>query len=179
MRRSPQSIELQLEPSLWPSANPSKAARESLASPEFSMMCVDANRDYPRFIEVLLRGLRSSSDERTAPFLRKRGPKRSIHVHRGPGERIRHGIGPRPSGPSWKNRYMILPHGLCVHLRCASGSESLFSRRHAGDGSRPPQSEPEALCRPPWSRLHTALYLAGPDADALLQLSGHLSLRFS
>jgi AcrR family transcriptional regulator len=55
-----QSIELQLA-ALWPVANPSTAAREVLARPEFSTMCVDAQRDYPRFIEVILEGLRAKS----------------------------------------------------------------------------------------------------------------------
>lgn len=58
-----QSIELQLA-ALWPVANPSTAAREVLSRPEFSTMCVDAPRDYPRFIEVLLEGLRATTKER-------------------------------------------------------------------------------------------------------------------
>ncbi len=53
-----QSIELQLA-GLWPMANPSPAAREVLSRPEFASMCVDANRDFPRFIEILLEGLRA------------------------------------------------------------------------------------------------------------------------
>ncbi len=55
-----QSIELQLA-ALWPVANPSAAAREVLSRPEFSPMCVNAQRDYPRFIAVLLEGLRATS----------------------------------------------------------------------------------------------------------------------
>nr|WP_272491383.1 hypothetical protein [Corallococcus exercitus] len=70
-----QSIELQLA-ALWPSANPSKAAREVLARPEFSMMRVDAKRDYPRFIEVLLRGFQSCGEEKAAP-VRRRVTRRS------------------------------------------------------------------------------------------------------
>lgn len=61
-----QSIELQLN-ALWPVANPSSAAREVLSRPEFSSMCLDAGRDYPRFIEVLLMGLRSMKTNRTKP----------------------------------------------------------------------------------------------------------------
>src|SRR5512135_1171053 len=53
-----QSIELQLA-GLWPMANPSLAAREVLSRPEFASMCVDANRDFPRFIEILFEGLRA------------------------------------------------------------------------------------------------------------------------
>jgi AcrR family transcriptional regulator len=62
-----QSIELQLA-ALWPLANPSSAAREVLSRPEFSRMCVDASHDYPRFIELLLEGLRATSgaDERAS-----------------------------------------------------------------------------------------------------------------
>ncbi len=52
-----QSIELQLA-ALWPAANPSRAAREVLSRPEFAGLCADAGRDFPRFIEVLLAGLR-------------------------------------------------------------------------------------------------------------------------
>jgi hypothetical protein len=40
-------------------------AREVLSRREFSTMCVDAGRDYPRFIEVLLEGLHSTTNERT------------------------------------------------------------------------------------------------------------------
>lgn len=58
-----QSIELQLA-ALWPVAHPSPAAREVLSRPEFSTMCVDAQRDYPRFIEVLLEGLRATTGGR-------------------------------------------------------------------------------------------------------------------
>jgi hypothetical protein len=58
-----QSIELQLA-ALWPVANPSAAAREVLSRPAFASMCVDAARDYPRFIEILLAGLRSVTTER-------------------------------------------------------------------------------------------------------------------
>ena len=65
-----QSIELQLN-ALWPSANPSKAAREVLARPEFAMMCIDATRDYPRFIEVLLRGFQSYSDQKAESAQRR------------------------------------------------------------------------------------------------------------
>ncbi|BDG04187.1 TetR/AcrR family transcriptional regulator [Anaeromyxobacter oryzae] len=60
-----QAIELQLA-ALWPSANPSRAAREVLSRPEFASMCTDAGRDFPRFIEVLLAGLRAS-DSVTGP----------------------------------------------------------------------------------------------------------------
>lgn len=56
-----QSIELQLA-GLWPVANPSRAAREVLSRPEFASMCVDAERDFPRFIEVLLQGLRAGAE---------------------------------------------------------------------------------------------------------------------
>jgi hypothetical protein len=59
-----QSIELQLA-AMWPVANPSSAAREVLSRAEFATMCVDASRDYPRFIEVLLAGLRATAKERT------------------------------------------------------------------------------------------------------------------
>jgi AcrR family transcriptional regulator len=59
-----QSIELQLA-ALWPVANPSPAAREALSRPDFASMCVDASRDYPRFIEVLLEGLRSTAKGRS------------------------------------------------------------------------------------------------------------------
>jgi hypothetical protein len=52
------AIELQLS-GLWPVSNPSRAAREVLSRPEFAAMCVDAGRDFPRFIEVLLAGLRA------------------------------------------------------------------------------------------------------------------------
>jgi hypothetical protein len=55
-----QSIELQLA-GLWPVANPSRAAREVLSRPEFASMCVDASRDFPRFIETLLEGLRAKT----------------------------------------------------------------------------------------------------------------------
>lgn len=51
------SVELQLS-GLWPVSNPSRAAREVLSRPEFAAMCIDAARDFPRFIEVLLTGLR-------------------------------------------------------------------------------------------------------------------------
>jgi AcrR family transcriptional regulator len=51
------SIELQLA-GLWPASNPSRAAREVLSRPEFAIMCVDAGQSFPRFIEVLLTGLR-------------------------------------------------------------------------------------------------------------------------
>lgn len=53
-----QCIELQLS-GLWPVSNPSRAAREVLSRPEFAAMCVDAGRDFPRFIEVILAGLRA------------------------------------------------------------------------------------------------------------------------
>jgi len=59
------SIELQLA-ALWPSANPSRAAREVLSRPEFASMCTDAGRDFPRFIEVLLAGLHASVPGRAA-----------------------------------------------------------------------------------------------------------------
>jgi AcrR family transcriptional regulator len=55
-----QSIELQLA-GLWPAANPSRAAREVLSRPEFAPLCADAGRDFPRFIEVLLAGLRAGA----------------------------------------------------------------------------------------------------------------------
>jgi len=58
-----QAIELQLA-ALWPVANPSRAAREVLSRPEFAVMCADAGRDYPRFIEVLLAGLRVGATRR-------------------------------------------------------------------------------------------------------------------
>lgn len=54
-----QSAELQLA-ALWPAANPSRAAREVLSRPEFAGLCADAGRDFPRFIEVLLAGLRAA-----------------------------------------------------------------------------------------------------------------------
>lgn len=57
------AIELQLA-ALWPAANPSRAAREVLSRPEFTAMCADAGRDYPRFIEVLLAGLRAGASGR-------------------------------------------------------------------------------------------------------------------
>jgi hypothetical protein len=60
-----QAIELQLA-ALWPAANPSRAAREVLSRPEFTAMCADAGRDYPRFIEVLLAGLRAGASGRAA-----------------------------------------------------------------------------------------------------------------
>jgi hypothetical protein len=65
-----QGMELQLA-GLWPVANPSRAAREVLARPEFAAMCVGAGRDFPRFIEVLLRGLRSSSEVRAERRVRR------------------------------------------------------------------------------------------------------------
>jgi AcrR family transcriptional regulator len=55
-----QSIELQLA-ALWPAANPSRAAREVLSRPEFAALCADAGRDFPRFIVVLLAGLRAAT----------------------------------------------------------------------------------------------------------------------
>jgi hypothetical protein len=61
-----QSIELQLA-ALWPIANPSAAAREVLSRPEFASMCVNANRDYPRFIEALLEGLGATTKAPTEP----------------------------------------------------------------------------------------------------------------
>ncbi len=61
-----QSIELQLA-GLWPVANPSRSAQDVLSRPEFASMCVDASRDFPRFIEILLEGLRSTTKERAAP----------------------------------------------------------------------------------------------------------------
>jgi hypothetical protein len=59
-----QSIELQLA-ALWPVANPSPAAREVLARPEFEAMSVNASRDFPRFIEVLLEGLHATTQGRS------------------------------------------------------------------------------------------------------------------
>jgi AcrR family transcriptional regulator len=56
-----QAIELQLA-ALWPAANPSRAAREVLSRPEFAALCADAGRDFPRFIEVLLAGLRAGAE---------------------------------------------------------------------------------------------------------------------
>ncbi|MGA9520463.1 MAG: TetR family transcriptional regulator [Myxococcaceae bacterium] len=70
-----QSMELQLA-ALWPMANPSKAAREVLARPEFSRMCTDANRDFPRFIEVILEGLRASPVRGGAGFI----PLPPLHI---------------------------------------------------------------------------------------------------
>ncbi|MGC4001303.1 MAG: TetR family transcriptional regulator [Anaeromyxobacter sp.] len=58
-----QAIELHLG-SLWPVSNPSRAAREVLSRPEFAPLCADAGRDFPRFIEVLLAGLRAGSGAR-------------------------------------------------------------------------------------------------------------------
>lgn len=58
-----QAIELQLS-GLWPASNPSRAAREVLSRPEFAAMCVDAGRDFPRFIEVVLAGLRPRAPAR-------------------------------------------------------------------------------------------------------------------
>lgn len=55
-----QAIEVQLS-GLWPVSNPSRAAREVLSRPEFASMCVDAGRDFPRFVEVLLTGLRAGA----------------------------------------------------------------------------------------------------------------------
>jgi AcrR family transcriptional regulator len=66
-----QAIEMQLA-ALWPVANPSRAAREVLSRPEFACMCVDAGRDFPRFIEVLLAGVRASAVAR-APRARPAG----------------------------------------------------------------------------------------------------------
>jgi AcrR family transcriptional regulator len=64
-----QAIELQLA-ALWPAANPSRAAREVLSRPEFAALCADAGRDFPRFIEVLLAGLRARASA-PAPRLRR------------------------------------------------------------------------------------------------------------
>jgi AcrR family transcriptional regulator len=68
-----QAIELQLA-ALWPAANPSRAAREVLSRPEFAGLCADAGRDFPRFIEVLLAGLRAGAGEHRAPGRRPRSP---------------------------------------------------------------------------------------------------------
>ncbi len=67
-----QSIELQLA-ALWPVAHPSAAALEVLSRTEFASMCVDAARAYPRFIEILLEGLRSMSGK--SPQARSRAPR--------------------------------------------------------------------------------------------------------
>ena len=40
--------------------HPSTAAREVLSRPEFSSMCIDAGRDFPRFIEVLFESFRAT-----------------------------------------------------------------------------------------------------------------------
>jgi AcrR family transcriptional regulator len=58
-----QAIESQLA-ALWPAANPSRAAREVLSRPEFAALCADAGRDFPRFIEVFLAGLRAGTSGR-------------------------------------------------------------------------------------------------------------------
>lgn len=60
------AVELHLA-ALWPVANPSRAAREVLSRPEFAAMIVDAGRDYPRFIEVLLEGLRAKASAARRP----------------------------------------------------------------------------------------------------------------
>ena len=79
------SIELQLA-GLWPASHPSSAAREVLSRPEFAGMCVEADRDFPRFIETLLAGLRSlatvrdggrRSAEIASPSAGRRAPSRS------------------------------------------------------------------------------------------------------
>jgi AcrR family transcriptional regulator len=69
------AIELQLS-ALWPVANPSDAAREVLARPEFATMCVDAGRDFPRFIQVLLNGLHSTNLGGMSKSLPRTGTKR-------------------------------------------------------------------------------------------------------
>ena len=65
-----QAIELQLA-ALWPAANPSRAAREVLSRPEFAGLCADAGRDFPRFIEVLLAGLRAVAPGAPAAKVRR------------------------------------------------------------------------------------------------------------
>jgi len=60
------AVELHLA-ALWPMANPSRAAREVLSRPEFAVMIVDAGRDYPRFVEVLLEGLRAKPSAARPP----------------------------------------------------------------------------------------------------------------
>jgi AcrR family transcriptional regulator len=61
-----QMIALQLA-ALWPAAHPSSAARQVLSRPEFSSLALEMERDFPRFIQVYLEGLRSMTEQRARP----------------------------------------------------------------------------------------------------------------
>ena len=45
---------------VWPRAHPDAAVREALSRPELAEMRIDFPRDFTRFLEVLLRGLKAS-----------------------------------------------------------------------------------------------------------------------